>query len=136
MLCIFPIHFFVSFSRANGCQDHLRNGPNSVGCLKELKCSLTHVGACVFTCIWVEGDSLESVLTTLKNRHRSLLHAVLKKYQEYSACTGLLDTGYFKRLDGRVSLWNPKTLFQRGAFRNIDTSDFQRWMKALRIIQR
>ena len=49
------------------------------------------------------GQSLDTVLTTLSNRHQPLLKAVLKKYRQYSACVGLLYTGYFKRSDRRPS---------------------------------
>ena len=76
------------------------------------------------------GQSLDSVLKTLKNRHKPLLNAVLKKYKQYSACTRLLDTGYFKRFVGRVPVWNSWNrkimLLHRG---DVDLSDFLHWMK-------
>jgi len=84
----------------------------------------------VHVCVTYTGQSLESVLATLKTRHQPVLKAVLKKYKQYSACTRLLDTAYFKRFVGRVPLWS-KTPLHRGVSTAVDSPDFRRWMKAL-----
>ena len=83
--------------------------------------NITNV-ALFFVCL---GQSLESVLSTLKNRHQPVLKAVLKKYKQYAACTRLLDTGYFKRFVRRVPLLRTKTQLHHGASKDTDSSDFR-----------
>jgi len=70
---------------------------------------------------------LDSVLTRLKNRHEPLLNALLKKYRQYTACVGLLHTGYFKRFVRRDPPRNFQTLYRRGVFTNMPY--FCRWLE-------
>ena len=79
------------------------------------------------------GQSVDSVLAALRNRHQPLLRVVLDKYKQYKACVGLLYTGYFKRSAGRDPLWNFEPPYRPAVLTDADadTGDFWRRTKDL-----